>query len=47
MYEKEEFNYAIIDEASQMFLEEALPILYLAQIKVFAGDKEQMQPTRW
>lgn len=44
---KEEFNYAIIDEASQMFLEEALPILYLAQIKVFAGDKEQMQPTRW
>lgn len=47
MYTKQEFDYAIIDEASQMFLENAFPILYLAQKHIFAGDKEQMQPTNW
>lgn len=47
MFEKEEFNYLIIDEASQMFLEEAFPLMYLAKIKIFAGDQKQMQPVRW
>jgi superfamily I DNA and/or RNA helicase len=29
-----------------MFLEVGLPILYLAKIKVLAGDTQQMQPSR-
>ncbi len=46
-WEKESIDYAILDESSQMFLETGLPILYLAKIKVLAGDLQQMQPTRW
>ncbi|MBN0970898.1 AAA domain-containing protein [Mycoplasma phocoeninasale] len=47
MWEKEEFDYAILDESSQMFLEKGIPILYLAKRKILAGDSQQMQPTRW
>ncbi|QJG66827.1 DEAD/DEAH box helicase [Mycoplasma phocoenae] len=47
MWEKGEFNYAILDESSQIFLEKGLPILYLAQRKILAGDDQQMQPTKW
>ena len=46
-YDKDSFDYAIIDEASQIFLEVGLPILYLAKVKVLAGDPEQMRPTSW
>ncbi|MGL5268678.1 MAG: AAA domain-containing protein [Spiroplasma sp.] len=46
-YNKNHFDYAIVDESSQIFLELGLPILYLAKIKVVAGDTEQMRPTSW
>ncbi|AAT27985.1 DEAD/DEAH box helicase [[Mycoplasma] mobile] len=46
-WQKEEFDYAILDESSQIFLEKGLPVLYLAKIKILAGDDQQMQPTRW
>ncbi|MGL4343041.1 MAG: AAA domain-containing protein [Metamycoplasmataceae bacterium] len=44
---QKEFDYALLDESSQIFLEKGLPILYLAKIKILAGDDQQMQPTRW
>ncbi|AZZ65408.1 ATP-binding protein [Metamycoplasma phocicerebrale] len=47
MWSKEEFDYAILDESSQVFLEKGIPILYLAKRKILAGDNQQMQPTRW
>ncbi|WP_341508440.1 ATP-binding protein [Mesomycoplasma ovipneumoniae] len=47
MFEKRYFDYIIIDEASQMFLEEALPLLFYGKIKVLVGDHQQMQPIRW
>lgn len=47
MWEKQEFDFAILDESSQMFIEKGIPILYLAKRKVLAGDSQQMQPTRW
>ncbi|MBN4089260.1 DEAD/DEAH box helicase [Mycoplasma enhydrae] len=47
MWQKEEFDYAILDESSQVFLEKGIPILYLAKRKILAGDNQQMQPTRW
>ncbi|MGZ9428996.1 AAA domain-containing protein [Mycoplasma sp. 1012] len=46
-WEKNEFDYVILDESSQIFIEKAFPILYLAKIKIFAGDDKQMQPTSW
>lgn len=46
-WKKEYFDYAILDESSQIFLEMGLPILYLAKIKVLAGDSKQMQPSSW
>ncbi|WP_330463141.1 DEAD/DEAH box helicase [Metamycoplasma gateae] len=47
MWEKEEFDFAILDESSQMFIEKGIPILYLAKRKILSGDSQQMQPTRW
>ncbi|MFV8478778.1 AAA domain-containing protein [Mycoplasma sp. VS428] len=44
---KEEFDYAILDESSQIFIENALPILYLAKVNILAGDTEQMKPSNW
>ncbi|WP_051600000.1 DEAD/DEAH box helicase [Mycoplasma elephantis] len=46
-WKREEFDYAIIDECSQMFIEKGLPVLYLAKIKILAGDDQQMRPSRW
>ncbi|MCP4336847.1 MAG: hypothetical protein GY679_03295 [Mycoplasma sp.] len=46
-WKKNSFDYAVIDESSQMFLEIGLPILYLSKIKILAGDTQQMQPSRW
>ncbi|UUM19066.1 ATP-binding protein [Mycoplasma sp. 1018B] len=47
IWKKEEFDYAIIDEASQMFNEKGLPLLYLAKNKILAGDNQQMKPSNW
>lgn len=44
---KREFDYALLDESSQIYLEKGLPILYLAKIKILAGDDQQMQPSKW
>lgn len=46
-WKREEFDYALLDESSQIFLEKGIPILYLAKIKILAGDDQQMQPSRW
>lgn len=46
-WSKEEFDYAIMDESSQIFLEKGLPVLYLSKIKVLAGDDKQMKPSNW
>lgn len=46
-WEKNVFDYAIIDESSQMFVEVGLPILYSAKIRILAGDNQQMQPSNW
>lgn len=41
------FNYGIFDEASQMFLERAYPIVYRSKIKVVAGDEKQLRPSNF
>ncbi|WP_051604579.1 DEAD/DEAH box helicase [Mycoplasmopsis californica] len=46
-WSKEEFDYAVLDESSQIFVEQGLPVLYLAKIKVLAGDDQQMKPSSW
>ncbi|EGV00325.1 ATP-binding protein [Mycoplasmopsis columbina SF7] len=46
-WQKNEFDYAILDESSQIFLEKGLPILYLAKKKILAGDDQQMKPSNW
>ncbi len=46
-WNQNEFDYAILDESSQIYLEKGLPVLYLAKIKILAGDNQQMQPSRW
>ncbi|WP_406616898.1 DEAD/DEAH box helicase [Mycoplasmopsis adleri] len=46
-WQKEEFDYSILDESSQIFLEKGLPVLYLAKIKILAGDDKQMKPSNW
>ncbi|QBF34960.1 ATP-binding protein [Mycoplasmopsis phocirhinis] len=46
-WQREEFNYAIMDESSQIFIEKGLPVLYLAKIKILAGDDQQMKPSNW
>lgn len=44
-FEKDFFDYGIYDEASQMFLERAYPILYRSKINVIAGDDKQLKPS--
>ena len=46
-FEKQSFDYGIFDEASQMFLERAYPILYRTKIKIVAGDDKQLRPTNF
>ncbi len=43
--EKNIFDYGIYDEASQMFVERAIPLVYRCSINVVAGDDKQLQPT--
>ncbi|KKB26832.1 ATP-binding protein [Mycoplasmopsis meleagridis] len=46
-WNKDEFDYAILDESSQMFFEKGLPMLYLGKRKILAGDDQQMRPSNW
>ncbi|MCR9160832.1 MAG: AAA domain-containing protein [Nannocystaceae bacterium] len=41
------FDLAIFDEASQLPLERALPVLYRSKRIVIAGDEQQMPPSRF
>ena len=41
------FDMAIFDEASQLPLERALPVLYRCKRVVIAGDEQQMPPSRF
>lgn len=40
-----EFYYGIFDEASQISIERAYPLVYRTEIKVVAGDNKQLRPT--
>jgi len=44
---KENFDYAVFDESSQIFPELAIPFLYSSKIKIIVGDLNQMRPTKW
>ncbi len=39
------FDYGIFDEASQMFVERAYPIVYRCNTNIVAGDDKQLKPT--
>ncbi len=39
------FDIIIFDEASQIFIEEAIPTIYRGKTVVIAGDDKQLQPT--
>lgn len=39
------FEYGIYDEASQMFLERAYPLLFRSNINIVAGDDKQLKPS--
>ncbi|MCV3734049.1 AAA domain-containing protein [Ureaplasma miroungigenitalium] len=45
--QKDLFDYGIFDEASQMFLENAYPVLHRTKIKIVAGDDKQLKPTNF
>ncbi|MDR2369018.1 MAG: hypothetical protein LBD63_00105 [Mycoplasmataceae bacterium] len=45
IFNHKRFDYVVIDEASQVTLERALPILYLGNTRIISGDKQQLQPT--
>ena len=44
-FAKDEFDYGIFDEASQMFVERAYPCVYRTKIKIVSGDDKQLRPT--
>ncbi|AHB36320.1 AAA domain-containing protein [Spiroplasma apis] len=44
---KDSFNYAIFDEASQIFTEKCIPTLYRANKYIIAGDEKQLGPSNW
>ena len=46
-FKKDKFDYIIFDEASQIFLEKALPFIALGKKIIVAGDDQQMQPSNW
>lgn len=41
------FDLIIFDEASQMFIEHAIPILYRGKKAVIAGDSKQLRPSKF
>ena len=42
---KNMFDLVLVDEASQVFIENTLPIMYRAKNVVIAGDSKQLKPT--
>ncbi|PPE05102.1 hypothetical protein EELLY_v1c07900 [Entomoplasma ellychniae] len=44
---KKEFDYAIFDEASQIFTEKALPVMYRSKKYIISGDDKQLPPTNF
>ena len=42
---KDMFDIVLVDEASQVFIENTLPIIYRAKNIVIAGDSKQLRPT--
>ena len=46
-FKKDRFDYVIFDEASQIFLEKAIPYISIADKVIIAGDDQQMQPSNW
>ncbi|WP_027124096.1 AAA domain-containing protein [Mycoplasmoides pirum] len=42
---RNEFDYGIFDEASQMFLERGYPLVYRCTYNTIAGDSNQLKPT--
>ena len=42
---KNMFDLVLVDEASQVFIENTLPIIYRAKNVVIAGDSKQLKPT--
>ncbi|AUF83551.1 hypothetical protein CXP39_01935 [Mesoplasma syrphidae] len=43
--DKEEFDYCIFDEASQIFTEKCLPAMYRAKKYIISGDDKQLAPS--
>ncbi len=41
------FDLVIFDEASQMFIENAVPILYRGKKAIIAGDSKQLRPSKF
>lgn len=46
-FKNDHFDYVIFDEASQIFLEKAIPYISIADKVIVAGDDQQMQPSNW
>ncbi|MDC8921526.1 DEAD/DEAH box helicase [Metamycoplasma hyosynoviae] len=46
-FENDKFDYVIFDEASQIFIEKAIPFISISKKVIVAGDSQQMQPTNW
>lgn len=46
-FKNDKFDYVIFDEASQIFLEKAIPYISISKNVIVAGDDQQMQPTNW
>lgn len=42
---KNTFDYGIFDEASQIFLENAFPLIYRCKTNIISGDDKQLKPT--
>ncbi|QJG66657.1 ATP-binding protein [Mycoplasma phocoeninasale] len=46
-FEKDHFDYVIFDEASQIYIEKAIPFISISDKVIVAGDNQQMQPSNW
>lgn len=46
-FDNDHYDYVIFDEASQIFLEKAIPFMSIADKVIIAGDDQQMQPSNW
>jgi superfamily I DNA and/or RNA helicase len=42
---RDEFDYGIFDEASQMRIEKGLPLIYRCRYATVSGDDKQLRPT--